>query len=60
MAFSCRNATAPRLPIALWKLPRILPPIETFSRNAAESVRENFEQARSIARLEGFYRELIN
>jgi colanic acid/amylovoran biosynthesis glycosyltransferase len=33
---------------------------ETFSRNAAQSVRENFEQARSIARLEGFYRELIN
>jgi glycosyltransferase involved in cell wall biosynthesis len=33
---------------------------EAFSRNAAESVRENFEQGRSIARLEGFYRELIN
>ena len=33
---------------------------ETFSRNAAQSVRENFEQGRSIARLEGFYRELIN
>jgi colanic acid/amylovoran biosynthesis glycosyltransferase len=33
---------------------------ETFSRNAARSVRENFEQGRSIARLEGFYRELIN
>ena len=33
---------------------------EAFSRNAAHSVRENFEQGRSIARLEGFYRELIN
>ena len=33
---------------------------QTFSRNAAESVREKFEQARSIASLEGFYRELIN
>jgi len=33
---------------------------QNFSRNAAESVRENFEQGRSIARLEGFYRELIN
>jgi colanic acid/amylovoran biosynthesis glycosyltransferase len=33
---------------------------QTFSRNAAQSVRENFEQGRSIARLEGFYRELIN
>lgn len=33
---------------------------ETFSRNAALSVRENFDQGRSIARLEGFYRELIN
>ena len=31
-----------------------------FSRNAAESVREKFEQSRSIARLEGFYRELVN
>jgi len=33
---------------------------QTFSRNAAESVREKFEQTRSIAKLEGFYRELIN
>jgi glycosyltransferase involved in cell wall biosynthesis len=33
---------------------------ETFSRNAAQSVRENFEQGRSIARLERIYRELIN
>jgi colanic acid/amylovoran biosynthesis glycosyltransferase len=32
---------------------------ETFSRSAAASVREKFEQGRSIARLEGFYRELI-
>ena len=32
---------------------------QTFSRNAAESVREKFEQARSIAKLEGFYREVI-
>jgi len=32
---------------------------ETFSRRAAESVRENFEQSRSIAKLEGFYRELL-
>lgn len=31
-----------------------------FSQNAAESVREKFEQSRSIARLEGFYRELVN
>jgi colanic acid/amylovoran biosynthesis glycosyltransferase len=33
---------------------------QSFSQNAAESVREKFEQARSIAKLEGFYRELIN
>lgn len=33
---------------------------QSFSRNAAQSVRENFEHGRSIARLEGFYRELIN
>jgi colanic acid/amylovoran biosynthesis glycosyltransferase len=33
---------------------------KSFSRNAAESVRENFEQGRSIARLESFYRELVN
>ncbi|MFZ4681182.1 MAG: glycosyltransferase [Terrimicrobiaceae bacterium] len=32
---------------------------EKFSRNAAESVREKFEQSRSIAKLEGFYRELL-
>ncbi len=31
-----------------------------FSRRAAESVREKFEHARSISRLEGFYRELIS
>jgi colanic acid/amylovoran biosynthesis glycosyltransferase len=31
-----------------------------FSRNAADSVREKFEQARSIAKLESLYRELIN
>ena len=33
---------------------------QTFSRNAAVSVREKFEQARSITMLEGFYRELTN
>lgn len=33
---------------------------ERLSRRAAESVREKFEQSRSIARLEGFYRELIS
>jgi colanic acid/amylovoran biosynthesis glycosyltransferase len=33
---------------------------QRFSRNAAESVREKFEHARSIAMLESFYRELIN
>jgi colanic acid/amylovoran biosynthesis glycosyltransferase len=33
---------------------------QSFSRNAAESVREKFEQARSITMLESFYRELIN
>ena len=33
---------------------------DALSRNAAESVREKFEQGRSIARLEGFYRELLN
>ena len=33
---------------------------QDFSRNAAESVREDFEQARSIAKLEGYYRELVN
>jgi glycosyltransferase involved in cell wall biosynthesis len=33
---------------------------ERLSRRAAESVRERFEQSRSIARLEGFYRELIS
>jgi colanic acid/amylovoran biosynthesis glycosyltransferase len=32
---------------------------EKFSRTAAASVREKFEQSRSIARLEGFYREVI-
>lgn len=32
---------------------------ERFSRTAAASVREKFEQGRSIAKLEGFYRELI-
>ena len=31
-----------------------------FSRNASESVRADFEQSRSIARLEDFYRELVN
>lgn len=30
-----------------------------LSRTAARSVREKFEQSRSIAKLEGFYRELI-
>lgn len=30
-----------------------------FSQNAAASVREKFEQSRSIAKLEGFYRELL-
>ena len=33
---------------------------QTFSRNAAVSVREKFEQGRSITMLEGFYRELTN
>ena len=33
---------------------------QSFSQNAAESVREKFEQTRSIAKLETFYRELIN
>ena len=33
---------------------------QTFSRNAAVSVREKFEQTRSITMLEGFYRELTN
>jgi len=33
---------------------------ERLSKRAAESVRERFEQSRSIARLEGFYRELIS
>lgn len=32
---------------------------EKLSRGAAESVREKFEQGKSIAKLEGFYRELI-
>ena len=32
---------------------------EKLSRTAATSVREKFEQSRSIAKLEGFYRELI-
>lgn len=32
---------------------------ENFSRTAAASVREKFEQSRSVAKLEGFYRELI-
>lgn len=31
-----------------------------FSRTAAASVREKFEQSRSVAKLEGFYRELIS
>lgn len=31
----------------------------TLSQNAAESVREKFEQSKSIAKLEGFYRELL-
>jgi glycosyltransferase involved in cell wall biosynthesis len=33
---------------------------QSFSRNAAESVREKFEQTRSVTMLEGFYRELIS
>lgn len=33
---------------------------ETFSRAAAASVREKFEQSQSVAKLESFYRELIN
>jgi glycosyltransferase involved in cell wall biosynthesis len=33
---------------------------QTLSRNAADSVREKFEQTGSITKLEGFYRELIN
>jgi len=33
---------------------------ERFSKNAAGSVREKFEQSRSIAKLEGFYRELLS
>jgi glycosyltransferase involved in cell wall biosynthesis len=33
---------------------------QRFSRQAAESVREKFGQARSIEKLEGFYRELIS
>ena len=33
---------------------------EKLSRGAAESVREKFEQGKSIAKLEGFYRELIS
>jgi len=32
---------------------------QTLSRNASESVRQNFEQSRSIARLEAAYRELL-
>lgn len=32
---------------------------QKFSKNAAESVREKFEQSRSIAKLESFYRELV-
>lgn len=32
---------------------------EQLSRTAATSVREKFEQGRSIAKLEGFYRELL-
>jgi len=33
---------------------------ESFSRHAAQSVREKFEQSRSIEKLEGFYRELLS
>ncbi len=33
---------------------------QRLSQRAAKSVRERFEQSRSIARLEGFYRELIS
>ena len=50
----------PALANALLEIAEDSATYETFSRNAAESVRENFEQGRSIARLEGFYRELVN
>jgi colanic acid/amylovoran biosynthesis glycosyltransferase len=51
---------APALANALLKLSGDPGLYKKFSANAATSVREKFEQSRSIAKLEGFYRELIN
>lgn len=51
---------SPALAAALFEIADNAGIYQTFSRNAAVSVREKFEQARSITMLEGFYRELTN
>lgn len=50
---------APALADALFTLTGNPALYEKFSRQAAESVREKFEHSRSITKLEGFYRELL-
>ncbi|MGB7837452.1 MAG: glycosyltransferase [Terrimicrobiaceae bacterium] len=51
---------SPALAAALFEIADNAGIYQTFSRNAAVSVREKFEQARSITTLEGFYREVTN
>ena len=50
---------APALREALFSITDDAARYEKFSRQAAASVREKFEQSRSIAKLEGFYREVL-